>query len=230
MRTYNEHIELKNTAKLILEIIERQVHGLKNLADKLRFVAWKEGVRVVAAVVDSMREIACITHQIPLTLIAAKRFCKWHESVGYEHEGHPFPKWRQITHPEKADLAGHLWLQSIEQCIESTCPGTSMASIPPTLKPRSAKLLKAASQKGKEKASAAEVEQMMQVDYDGGEGKGIDKDVQMGGNWIDNNCAVTHQRCLVRWTWIQLMNGDEDHSPHVKKDSQKCQQSSLTQE
>ncbi|KAI6156667.1 hypothetical protein BKA82DRAFT_4345729 [Pisolithus tinctorius] len=27
-----------------------------------------------------------------------------------------------------------------------------------------------------------------------------------------------------------LMNGDEDHSPHVKKDSQKCRQSSLAQE
>ncbi|KAI6008154.1 hypothetical protein F5J12DRAFT_782391 [Pisolithus orientalis] len=42
--------------------------------------------------------------------------------------------------------------------------------------------------------------------------------------------GVTHQRCLVRWTWIQLMNGDEDHSPHVKKDSQECWQSSLAQE
>ncbi|KIO03788.1 hypothetical protein M404DRAFT_26749 [Pisolithus tinctorius Marx 270] len=42
--------------------------------------------------------------------------------------------------------------------------------------------------------------------------------------------GVTHQRCLVRWTWMQLMDEDEDHNPHAKKDSQKCWQSSLAQE
>ncbi|KAI6140393.1 hypothetical protein BKA82DRAFT_4019425 [Pisolithus tinctorius] len=154
MSTYNTHIELENAAKLILEIIKRQVNGSRDLVDKLRFVAWKEGVRVVTTVV-----------------------------------GNPFPKWMQITHPEKANLAGHLWLQSIKECMHSTHAGTSMAPIPPTLKLKSAKPLKVASQKGKEKASAAKVEQMMSVDYHDGEGKGIDKDVEMVGDWINKDHA-----------------------------------------
>ncbi|KAI6141257.1 hypothetical protein BKA82DRAFT_28672 [Pisolithus tinctorius] len=200
MSTYNTHVELENAAKSILEIIESQVNGSRDFADKLRFAAWKAGVRVVAAVVDSMREIARVTQQIPLTLIAAEKFCKWHERVGYKREGHPFPKWRQITHPEKADLAGHLWLQSVEECVHSTRTGTSMAPIPPTPKPKSAKLLKAASQKGKEKALAAEVEQMMQVDDRNGEGKGVDKDVEMVGHRIDEGRArrpsITNEQAM----------------------------------
>ncbi|KAI6142741.1 hypothetical protein BKA82DRAFT_4360535 [Pisolithus tinctorius] len=189
MSTYNAHAELENAAKSILEIIESQVNGLRDFADKPRFAAWKAGVRAVAAVVDSVCEIARVTQQIPLTLIAAEKFCKWHERVGYEREGHPFPKWRQITHPEKADLAGHLWLQSVEEREHSTRAGTSMAPIPPTPKPKSAKPSKAASQKGKEKASAAEVEQMTQVDDRDGEGKGVDKDVEMEGHRIDEGRA-----------------------------------------
>ncbi|KIN93853.1 hypothetical protein M404DRAFT_35665 [Pisolithus tinctorius Marx 270] len=198
MSTYNAHVELENAAKSILEIIESQVNGLRDFADKPRFVAWKAGVRAVAAVVDSVHKIACITQQIPLTLIAAEKFCKWHERVGYEREGHLFPKWRQITHPEKADLAGHLWLQSIEERVHSTHAGTSMAPIPPTPKPKSAKLSKVASQKGKEKASAAEVEQMTQVDDRDGEGKGVDKDVEMVGHQIHEGRArglsITNER------------------------------------
>ncbi|KAI6141641.1 hypothetical protein BKA82DRAFT_30663 [Pisolithus tinctorius] len=194
MSTYNAHVELENTAKSILEIIESQVNGSRDFADKPRFVAWKAGVRAVAAVVDSVREIAHVTQQILLTLIAAEKFCKWHERVGYECEGHPFPKWRQITHPEKADLAGHLWLQSIKERVHSTCAGTSMAPIPPTPKPKSAKPSK--------------------VDDRDGEGKGIDKDVEMVGHWIDEGRArgpsITNEQPAPKVIKQEMVEEDEE--------------------
>ncbi|KAI6137872.1 hypothetical protein BKA82DRAFT_4368674 [Pisolithus tinctorius] len=78
MKTYTKRDELASAAKSIVEIIEQKVHGTKDYADKPRFVAWKDAVRRVAEVVDSMHDIARITHEIPLTVIAAERFCKWH--------------------------------------------------------------------------------------------------------------------------------------------------------
>ncbi|KAI6147423.1 hypothetical protein BKA82DRAFT_35255 [Pisolithus tinctorius] len=183
MKTYTKHDELASAAKSIVEIIEQKVHGTKDYADKPRFAAWKDAVRRVAEVVDSVRNIARITHEIPLTIIAAERFCKWHKRVGWETEGHPFLKWRLITHPDKAYFNDHPWLQTVERRFDLQRTGFQTSAFPPAAQPSSETLLEAAICKGKEKASDAEVKAM--IKDDNGEDELVDEDAEMGGDTID---------------------------------------------
>ncbi|KAI6142380.1 hypothetical protein BKA82DRAFT_4018112 [Pisolithus tinctorius] len=164
MKTYTKCDELASAVKSIVKIIDQKVHGSKDLADKLRFVAWKEAVRRVAEVVDSVCNIVRSMHKIPLTVIVAKRFCKWHERVGWETEGHPFPKWRLIMHPDKAHFNNHPWLQTVERCFDLQCTGFKTSAFPPAAQPLLETLPKAASHKGKEKALDTEVKAMIEDD------------------------------------------------------------------
>ncbi|KIN98813.1 hypothetical protein M404DRAFT_30964 [Pisolithus tinctorius Marx 270] len=181
MKTYTKRDELTATVNSIIEIIDWKVLGTKDLADKLRFAAWKEAVSSVVEV-DSVREIARITHEIPLTIIAAERFCKWHERVGRENEGHPFPNWRLITHPDKATFDDHPWLQTVERCFDLQRTGFKTSAFPPAAEPSSETLPKDVSHKGKEKASDAEVKAM--IGDDDGEDELVDEDAEMGGDTI----------------------------------------------
>ncbi|KAI6143754.1 hypothetical protein BKA82DRAFT_4359624 [Pisolithus tinctorius] len=182
MKTYTKRDELTAAANSIIEIIDRKVLGTKDLADKPRFAAWKEAVSSVVEVVDSVREIARITHEIPLTIIAAERFCKWHERVGRENEGHPFPNWRLITHPDKATFDDHPWLQTVERRFDLQRTGFKTSAFPPAAEPSSETLPKDASRKGKEKASDAKVKAM--IGDDDGEDELADEDAEMGGDTV----------------------------------------------
>ncbi|KAI6148754.1 hypothetical protein BKA82DRAFT_18548 [Pisolithus tinctorius] len=182
MKTYTKRDELTATANSIIEIIDRKVLGTKDLADKPRFAAWKEAVSSVVEVVDSVREIARITHEIPLTVIAAERFCKWHERVGWENEGHPFPNWRLITHPDKATFDDHPWLQTVERRFDLQRTGFKTSAFPPAAELSSETLPKDVSRKGKEKVSDAEVKAM--VGDDDGEDELADEDAEMGGDTV----------------------------------------------
>ncbi|KAI6152567.1 hypothetical protein BKA82DRAFT_26095 [Pisolithus tinctorius] len=182
MKTYTKHDELTTAVNSIIKIINWKVLGMKDLADKPRFAAWKEAVRRVVEVVDSVREIARITHEIPLTIIVAERFCKWHERVGWENEGHPFPKWRLIMHPDKATFDDHPWLQTVERHFDLQHTSFKTSAFPPTAEPSSETLLKAASHKGKEKVSDAEVKVM--IGDDDGKDELADEDAEMGGDTI----------------------------------------------
>ncbi|KAI6141226.1 hypothetical protein BKA82DRAFT_22733 [Pisolithus tinctorius] len=182
MKTYTKCDELTAAVNSIIEIIDWKVLGTKDLADKPRFVAWKEAVSRVVEVVDSMCEIARITHEIPLTVIVAKRFCKWHERVGRENEGHPFPKWGLIMNPDKATFDDHPWLQTIERRFDLQCTSFKMSAFPPAAEPLSEMLLKATSCKGKEKALDAEVKVM--IGDDDGKDEMADEDAEMGGDTI----------------------------------------------
>ncbi|KIO05203.1 hypothetical protein M404DRAFT_25814 [Pisolithus tinctorius Marx 270] len=182
MKTYTKRDELTAAVNSIIKIIDRKILGMKDLADKPRFAAWKEAVSSVVEVVDSVREIARITHEIPLTIIAAERFCKWHERVGQENEGHPFPNWRLITHPDKATFDDHPWLQTVERRFDLQRTGFKTSAFPPAAEPSSETLPKDASRKGKEKASDAEVKAM--VGDDDGEDELADEDAEMGGDTV----------------------------------------------
>ncbi|KAI6151115.1 hypothetical protein BKA82DRAFT_34872 [Pisolithus tinctorius] len=182
MKTYTKHDELTATANSIIEIIDRKVLGTKDLADKLRFVAWKEAVSSVVEVVDSVCEIARIMHEIPLTVIAAERFCKWHERVGQENEGHPFLNWRLITHPDKATFDDHPWLQTVKRRFDLQHTGFKTSAFPPAAELSSETLPKDASHKGKEKVSDAEVKAM--IGDDNGEDELADEDAEMGGDTV----------------------------------------------
>ncbi|KAI6148293.1 hypothetical protein BKA82DRAFT_4014384 [Pisolithus tinctorius] len=182
MKTYTKHDELTAAANSIIEIIDWKVLGMKDLADKPRFAAWKEAVSSVVEVVDSMHKIVRIMHEIPLTIIAAERFCKWHERVGQENEGHPFLKWRLIMHPDKATFDDHPWLQTVERHFNLQRTSFKTSAFPPAAEPSLETLPKAASHKGKEKASDAEVKAM--IGDDDGEDELVDEDAEMGGDTI----------------------------------------------
>ncbi|KAI6009546.1 hypothetical protein F5J12DRAFT_782059 [Pisolithus orientalis] len=182
MKIYTKHDKLTAAVNSIIEIIDWQVHGMKDLADKLRFAAWKEAVRRVVEVVDSMCEIVRMVHEIPLTIIAAKRFCKWHERVGQENEGLPFPKWRLIMHTDKATFDDNPWLQTVERHFYLQHTGFKMSTFPPAAEPLLETLPKAMSCKGKEKALDAEVKVM--IGDDNGEDELADEDAEMGGDTI----------------------------------------------
>ncbi|KAI6148298.1 hypothetical protein BKA82DRAFT_18068 [Pisolithus tinctorius] len=182
MKTYTKCDELTAAVNSIIEIIDWKVLGMKDLADKPRFAAWKEAVSSVVEVVDSVHKIVRITHEIPLTVIVAERFCKWHERVGWENEGHPFPNWRLIMHPDKATFDDHPWLQTVERHFDLQCTGFKTSAFPPAAEPSLETLPKDMSCKGKEKVSDAEVKAM--IGDDDGEDELVDEDAEMGGDTV----------------------------------------------
>ncbi|KAI6138322.1 hypothetical protein BKA82DRAFT_25569 [Pisolithus tinctorius] len=218
MKTYTKRDKLASAAKSIVKIIEQKVHGTKDYADKPRFAAWKDAVRRVAEVVDSVRDIARITHEIPLTVIAAERFCKWHERVGRETEGHPFLKWRLIMHPDKAHFNDHPWLQTIERRFDLQRTGFQTSAFLPAAQPSSETLPKAAIRKGKEKASNAEVKAM--IEDDDGEDELVDEDAEMGaasGSRQSNRQSRTPKPKLVKHKEVDELD-EENHDEDMAMD------------
>ncbi|KIN95847.1 hypothetical protein M404DRAFT_33809 [Pisolithus tinctorius Marx 270] len=215
MKTYTKRDELTAAANSIIKIIDRKVLGTKGLADKLRFVAWKEAVSSVVEVVDSVHKIARITHEILLTIIAAKRFCKWHERVGRENEGHPFPNWRLITHPDKATFDDHLWLQTVERRFDLQCTGFKMSAFPPAAELSSETLLKDMSRKGKEKVSDAEVKAM--IGDDDGEDELADEDAEMGGD-TPARWSRTPKPKLVKQEEVDELDEEDDEEEDMNMD------------
>ncbi|KAI6157880.1 hypothetical protein BKA82DRAFT_21890 [Pisolithus tinctorius] len=215
MKTYTKRDELTAAVNSIIEIIDRKVLGTKDLADKPRFVAWKEAVSSVVEVVDSVRKIARIMHEIPLTVIVAERFCKWHERVGQENEGHPFPNWRLITHPDKATFDDHLWLQTVERCFNLQHTSFKTSAFPPAAEPLLETLPKDMSRKGKEKALDAEVKAM--IGDDDGEDELADEDAEMGGDTPAHRSRTPKPK-LVKQEEVDELDEEDDEEEDVDMD------------
>ncbi|KAI6154665.1 hypothetical protein BKA82DRAFT_36874, partial [Pisolithus tinctorius] len=94
-----------------------------------------------------------------MTLIGVDTFLKWHEDLG--SIDHPWPEWKTALSPSKTDVANHKWLDIIEHRYDYHRLGLPMPRVMPTLTPPAQETEMPKSDKGKRKATEAELEQMM---------------------------------------------------------------------
>ncbi|KAI6156005.1 hypothetical protein BKA82DRAFT_31177 [Pisolithus tinctorius] len=94
-----------------------------------------------------------------MTLIGVDMFLKWHEDLS--SIDHPWPEWKTALSPSKTDVANHKWLDIVERRYDYHQLGPPMPCVVPTLTPPAQETEMPKSDKGKWKATKAEVEQMM---------------------------------------------------------------------
>ncbi|KAI6143947.1 hypothetical protein BKA82DRAFT_19973 [Pisolithus tinctorius] len=123
---------------------------------------------------DSVRDLIARTDEIPMTLISINMFLKWHEDLGSIN--HPWPEWKTALAPSKTDIANHKWLDIVERRYDYHQLGLPMPHVVPTPTPPTQETEMPTSDKGKQKATKVEVEQMivegshrMEVDDEGEE-------------------------------------------------------------
>ncbi|KIO00331.1 hypothetical protein M404DRAFT_29708 [Pisolithus tinctorius Marx 270] len=97
--------------------------------------------------------------EILMTLISVNTFLKWHEDLGLID--HLWPEWKTALSPSKTNVANHKGLDIIEHQYDYHWLGLPMPCVMPTPTPPAQETKMPMSDKGKQKATEAEVEQMI---------------------------------------------------------------------
>ncbi|KAI6012321.1 hypothetical protein BKA83DRAFT_6180 [Pisolithus microcarpus] len=173
--------------------------GRLESAEKLQ--SWREAVKEMRRVLESVRNTVNRTDNVPLLLIGVDRFIHWTENLGAP--GVPFPDWHRCLYPSQDAIADHPWLLNVEQRYDATRLGlvvqqeSSMsepvlvqiptAMLEPTTQPMSnLRPIQAISiNKGKGKEIAQESEGIekehtsQREGNDNGESEVVEKDIEM---------------------------------------------------
>ncbi|KAI6150351.1 hypothetical protein BKA82DRAFT_4013170 [Pisolithus tinctorius] len=148
--------DLDAAANHILQIYFKDITESSKLGKVDKIAKWKGTIK------DAVHDLIARMDEIPMTLISINMFLKWHEDLGLID--HPWPEWKTTLSPSKTDIANHKWLHIIECQYDYHWLGLPIPCV--TKMPMS--------NKGKWKATEAEVEQMiaeslhrMEVDDEG---------------------------------------------------------------
>ncbi|KAI6140037.1 hypothetical protein BKA82DRAFT_29328 [Pisolithus tinctorius] len=173
-KLFKKSPELDAAANHILQIYFKDIVESSKLGKADKIVKWRGAIKAINDELDSVRDLIARMDEIPMTLIGINMFLKWHEDLG--SIDHPWPEWKTTLAPSKTDVANHKWLNIIERRYDYHQLGLPMPCVVPTPTPPTQETEMPMSDKGKQKATKAEVEQMiaegshrMEVDNEGEE-------------------------------------------------------------
>ncbi|KAI6011379.1 hypothetical protein BKA83DRAFT_4502420 [Pisolithus microcarpus] len=193
--------ELDTAVNEILGIFYRLVVSLGRLESAEKLQSWREAVKEMRRVLESVRNTANRTDNVPLLLIGVDRFIHWTENLGAP--GVPFPDWHHCLYPSRDAITDHPWLLNVEQRYDATCLGLVVrqesstsepvlvqiptAMLEPTTQPTSnlGPIQAVSVNKGKGKEIAQESEGIekehtsQREGNDDGESEVVEKDVEM---------------------------------------------------
>ncbi|KAI6146398.1 hypothetical protein BKA82DRAFT_20024 [Pisolithus tinctorius] len=222
-KLFKKSPELDAAANCILQIYFKDIAESSKLGKVDKIVKWRGAIKAINNELDSVRDLIARTDEIPMTLIGVDMFLKWHEDLG--SIDHLWPEWKTALAPSKTDVANHKWLDIVKHRYDYHQLGLPMPRVVPTPTPPAQKTEMPTSDKGKQKATEVEVEQMiveglhrMEVDDEGEEEvpeKEDEEEEQVRGRQ-KRQAAVkmtTHQsRCQSRTTKATVETDDEDDS------------------
>ncbi|KAI6037342.1 hypothetical protein BKA83DRAFT_4486363 [Pisolithus microcarpus] len=104
--------ELGTAINRILSIYEWLVISSGTLESAEKLKRWREAVKEMREVLESVRAIANRTDNVPPMLIGVDKFIHWTDDIGTP--GIPFPDWNSCLFPTPASIAGHPWQLTIE--------------------------------------------------------------------------------------------------------------------
>ncbi|KIK17663.1 hypothetical protein PISMIDRAFT_14911 [Pisolithus microcarpus 441] len=125
--------ELGTTVNRILSIYEWLVISSGTLESAVKLKRWREAVKEMREVLESVRAIADRTDNVPPMLIGVDKFIRWTDDIGTP--GVPFPDWNSCLFPTPASIAGHPWLLTIESRFDATHAGWMVRLESPTANP-----------------------------------------------------------------------------------------------
>ncbi|KAI6017697.1 hypothetical protein BKA83DRAFT_4496826 [Pisolithus microcarpus] len=125
--------ELGAAVNRILSIYERLVISSGTLESAVKLKRWREAVKEMREVLESVRAIADRTDNVPPMLIGVDKFIRWTDDIGTP--GVPFPDWNSCLFPTPASIAGHPWLLTIESRFDATRAGWMVRLESPTADP-----------------------------------------------------------------------------------------------
>ncbi|KAI6013942.1 hypothetical protein BKA83DRAFT_4129962 [Pisolithus microcarpus] len=193
--------ELDTTVNEILGIFYWLVVSSGRLESAEKLQSWREAVKEMRRVLESVRNTANRTDNVPLLLIGVDRFIHWTENLGAP--GVPFPDWHRCLYPSQDAVADHPWLLNVEQRYDATRLGLVVrqesstsepvlvqiptATLEPTTQPTSnlGPIQAISVNKGKGKEIAQESEGIekertsQREGNDDGESEVVEKDVEM---------------------------------------------------
>ncbi|KAI6012853.1 hypothetical protein BKA83DRAFT_4130665 [Pisolithus microcarpus] len=125
--------ELGAAVNCILSIYERLVISSGTLESAVKLKRWREAVKEMREVLESVRAIADRTDNVPPMLIGVDKFIRWTDDIGTP--GVPFPDWNSCLFPTPASIAGHPWLLTIKSRFDATRAGWMVRLESPTADP-----------------------------------------------------------------------------------------------
>ncbi|KAI6001993.1 hypothetical protein EDD15DRAFT_2192689 [Pisolithus albus] len=125
--------ELGVAVNRILSTYERLVVTSGTMESAERHKRWREAVKEMRNVLESVRAIADRTDNVPPTLIGVDKFIHWTDDIG--NPGVPFPDWPSSLFPTPASIAGHPWLLTVESRFDATRAGWMVRLESPTATP-----------------------------------------------------------------------------------------------
>ncbi|KAI5981020.1 hypothetical protein EDD15DRAFT_2204741 [Pisolithus albus] len=125
--------ELGVAVNRILSTYERLVITSGTMESAERHKCWREAVKEMRNVLESVRAIADRTDNVPPTLIGVDKFIHWTDDIG--NPGVPFPDWPSSLFPTPASIASHPWLLTIESRFDATRAGWMVRLESPTATP-----------------------------------------------------------------------------------------------
>ncbi|KAI6143957.1 hypothetical protein BKA82DRAFT_19982, partial [Pisolithus tinctorius] len=139
-----------------------------------KIVKWRGAIKAINDELGSVCDLIARTDEILMTLISVNMFLKWHEDLS--SIDHPWPEWKTALAPSKTDITNHKWLNIVERRYDYHWLGLPMPHVVPTPTPPAQETKMPMSNKGKQKVTKVEVEQMiaegshrMEVDDEGEE-------------------------------------------------------------
>ncbi|KAI5992953.1 hypothetical protein EDD15DRAFT_2367718 [Pisolithus albus] len=125
--------ELGVAVNHILSTYERLVITSGTMESAERHKRWREAVKEMRNVLESVRAIADRTDNVPPMLIGVDKFIHWTDDIS--NPGVPFPNWPSSLFPTPASIAGHPWLLTVESRFDATRAGWMVRLESPTATP-----------------------------------------------------------------------------------------------
>ncbi|KAI6013491.1 hypothetical protein BKA83DRAFT_4130523 [Pisolithus microcarpus] len=121
MKFLNTSKELDAAETKILDIYDQRIVQSGSLKSVEKYRHWREAVKEMRTVLESVRQTANRTDNVPLMLIGVDHFVHWMDKLGAP--GVPFPDWNRSLFPSRDAIADHPWLLKVEQRYDATCLG-----------------------------------------------------------------------------------------------------------
>ncbi|KAI6009360.1 hypothetical protein BKA83DRAFT_4504665 [Pisolithus microcarpus] len=118
MKFLNTSKELDAAETKILDIYDQRIVKSGSLKSVEKYQHWREAVKEMRTVLESVRQTANRTDNVPLMLIGVDRFVHWTDKLGAP--GVPFPDWNRSLFPSRDAIADHPWLLKVEQRYDAT--------------------------------------------------------------------------------------------------------------
>ncbi|KIK15005.1 hypothetical protein PISMIDRAFT_16813 [Pisolithus microcarpus 441] len=118
MKFLNTSKELDAAETKILNIYDQRVVKSGSLKSVEKYRHWREAVKEMRTVLESVRQTANRTDNVPLMLIGVDHFVHWMDKLGAP--GVPFPDWNRSLFPSRDAIADHPWLLKVEQRYDAT--------------------------------------------------------------------------------------------------------------